>query len=569
MGVLEASVYDVIVAQGKDALSLGKTLVQDLGECPQKKYAQTIETLCQELLDVLEHLHREGTAHIQDDAFWSQSRHLLRSPLNAIQGYAELLQEDLSEGKNPCLGKLVDISRRLLPLINSIHSLEDFNRRPDMAQGKNYNTLLLQDHVIRRLEIAVVTGDASLVAHLRSLYPTHGFQECTLSHASGSLVLLDGRHVDGDSLQQAVFAPGTVRLMVNVADPEKCSFEKGVDGIIGGDLHANPAQEQLGLWIKLCLLDANNRDLSARLRRTYEVLGGAVENLDDAFVMTDAHDRLVMCNTLFKRTYAHMRDLPLGSVTYEQFLQRHMAEGFYDYGDKFPQEWFRDHLHDRSRLLTTLQKLSDGRWIRLSHNRTSDGGMTSLHGDVTHERHDAERLTYLASHDALTNLPNRALLDRQGTQILETAMEKGLYGAVLYFDLDGFKAVNDTYGHPMGDALLVEVAHRLSQSCRSKDIVARMGGDEFAVVLGDLKNEKEAFLLAKRITKDIGTRFMKDGVTVTFAISMGLAIHPTDSVSLGELLIQADQAMYQAKRLGKGRLCAYRDVGKIAFLQTT
>lgn len=561
MSAPEVTVYDLILAQGKNAIDIGEGLAHQLSQTPHGKYAKTIQTLCHELIDVVEALHQEGAAHPENDPFWSQGRHRLRSPLSALQGYAEILAEELPSPDTTPLKNLVDISRRLLPLINSIHSLQDLLRKPDTTEGKNYNTLLLQDSTIRQLEVNVITTDPQLLKDLKSLFPAHHFRQKTLSNARGGLVLVDGRCVNAQDLQGGTSVPGTWRILLCPQGAEKHPLESKWDGQVCGSLENPQTQECLGLWIQHVLLEANNRDLATRLRHTYEVLGGTVENLDDAFVMTDTHDRLVMCNTLFKRTYPYLRDLQLGEVSYEEFLQRHMAEGFFDYGDKSPQQWFQDHLQDRATLLTTLQKLSDGRWLRLAHNRASDGSMTALHADVTHEKQEAEQLTYLANHDDLTHLPNRAFLEKRGAQILETTAERGLYAAVLYFDLDGFKHVNDTQGHPMGDALLVEIADRVQQSCRSKDAVARLGGDEFAVILGDLKNEKEAFLLAKRVTKDIGTHFIKEGTTVTFAISMGLSLYPTDAETLPDLLFQADQAMYHAKRLGKGRLCAYREMG--------
>ena len=245
-----------------------------------------------------------------------------------------------------------------------------------------------------------------------------------------------------------------------------------------------------------------------------------------------------------------------------------MAENFYDYGALSAALWFREHISQRDGLQESIQKLTDGRWVKFTHNRTSDGGMVSIHTDVTDQKNDSDRLTYQAHHDSLTGLANRGLLEKRIPLVFENAQERGLSCGVMYFDLDGFKAVNDQFGHNFGDDLLVEIAHRLRGCVRSKDIAARVGGDEFVVVATDLKNEKEVMLLGKRIMKELGTLFVKDGHKATFGVSMGISLFPSDGEKYDDLLKLADKAMYCSKKTGKGTMSLYRNIESIHFLQS-
>jgi diguanylate cyclase (GGDEF)-like protein len=181
-----------------------------------------------------------------------------------------------------------------------------------------------------------------------------------------------------------------------------------------------------------------------------------------------------------------------------------------------------------------------------------DGGWVAIHEDVT-ERHRTEaRIAHMARHDALTDLPNRIELeDRIQAALLRT--QKGEQAAILSLDLDRFKQVNDTLGHPIGDALLKLVAERLRHVVREEDTVARMGGDEFAIVQLGAFQPGGATNLAQRLIDAISAPYEIDGQQIVIGTSVGIAVAPTDGDAAPALLKSADVALYRAKTDGRGR----------------
>jgi diguanylate cyclase (GGDEF)-like protein/PAS domain S-box-containing protein len=175
-----------------------------------------------------------------------------------------------------------------------------------------------------------------------------------------------------------------------------------------------------------------------------------------------------------------------------------------------------------------------------------------LTDDVTEQRQAEDTLRYQALHDALTGLPNRALVSDRLARSLSQARRTNEPVALLIMDLDQFKEVNDTLGHPVGDKLLVEVGARLAQALRDCDTVARLGGDEFAVLLTTDATHAGTQRVAERIQREIARPYELDGVTVRSAASIGIAISPAHGEDAGTLTQHADIAMYNAKRLGSG-----------------
>jgi len=167
-----------------------------------------------------------------------------------------------------------------------------------------------------------------------------------------------------------------------------------------------------------------------------------------------------------------------------------------------------------------------------------------------------QELTYLALHDALTKLPNRVLLeDRLGRAIQSAEREHGRF-ALMFMDLDGFKAVNDAYGHHVGDLLLIEVAHRIGVNVRSQDTIARVGGDEF-VLLAEVAEPADAATLADKILAVTRDPFQLAGRELRVSTSIGIAMYPGNGFDQEELLINADAAMYHAKALGRNTYCFF------------
>ena len=186
------------------------------------------------------------------------------------------------------------------------------------------------------------------------------------------------------------------------------------------------------------------------------------------------------------------------------------------------------------------------------HDQAALEALTAVGVSAFNRRRLSDEMTYLARHDALTGLHNRAIFTDRLTQALARRAPRGQV-AVLYVDLDGFKAVNDLLGHEAGDALLVNVAERINQCLRLGDTAARLGGDEFGILLDDLTEEEQADLVGARLLETLSHPFDVAHRHVRVQASIGIAFSGTEPMTAEKLINSADTAMYAAKNLGKGR----------------
>ncbi|EAU55430.1 diguanylate cyclase domain-containing protein [Mariprofundus ferrooxydans] len=178
--------------------------------------------------------------------------------------------------------------------------------------------------------------------------------------------------------------------------------------------------------------------------------------------------------------------------------------------------------------------------------------------DISERKAYEERLMMMAHFDALTGLANRALFHDRLSQTLAYSKRHQKQFAVMYLDLDGFKAVNDHLGHQAGDNLLVQTAHRLRANVREVDTVARMGGDEFAIILDDVHTRDTVELVAWKLIEAISAPYEDVGAGHQVTMSMGIAIYPEDSTSCDLLITAADNAMYRAKHGGRNCYCFHQ-----------
>ncbi|VAW87345.1 diguanylate cyclase/phosphodiesterase (GGDEF & EAL domains) with PAS/PAC sensor(s) [hydrothermal vent metagenome] len=184
-------------------------------------------------------------------------------------------------------------------------------------------------------------------------------------------------------------------------------------------------------------------------------------------------------------------------------------------------------------------------------------GAVIVFSDVTEARCMAQQMEYQATHDALTNLPNRALLHMQLQKAIARTIRTGQQFALLFVDLDRFKAVNDGLGHTSGDTLLKAVGLRLKASSRKSDTVARFGGDEFVIILENIHHEKQAASIARKIHKTLETPYTIEGRECFISASIGISLFPGDGQDAETLLKNADAAMYQAKEKGRNNIQYY------------
>ncbi|MCK9531591.1 MAG: EAL domain-containing protein [Gammaproteobacteria bacterium] len=201
-------------------------------------------------------------------------------------------------------------------------------------------------------------------------------------------------------------------------------------------------------------------------------------------------------------------------------------------------------------------------WEHVSALRDQEGRVTyyiAVLTDISPLKASEERLDQLAHHDPLTGKPNRLLFHARLTHALERAAREGTRLAVLFVDLDRFKHVNDTYGHEAGDRVLVETAARIAACVRAEDTVARMGGDEFTVLLEPLHRAGDAARVAQQIVETVRAPIALDGGEATVGASVGISIYPEHGLALDDLLHNADVAMYRAKQAGRNNYQFYTE----------
>ena len=209
---------------------------------------------------------------------------------------------------------------------------------------------------------------------------------------------------------------------------------------------------------------------------------------------------------------------------------------------------FRGDLHlrrkDRRVILTRLAAKAVAPWDLAK-------GVVWVLEDVTEQRADAARIAFMAHHDQLTGLPNRLLLGDRAKVALAQALRSKTLCAVMFLDLDKFKAINDTLGHATGDELLIEVARRLKMQVRDSDTVARIGGDEFVVVLPAIKLREDVDMIAGKIRSALAAPYLLNGHAVNTTPSIGVALYPQDGDNADSLFKCADEAMYEVKNAGR------------------
>jgi diguanylate cyclase (GGDEF)-like protein len=207
--------------------------------------------------------------------------------------------------------------------------------------------------------------------------------------------------------------------------------------------------------------------------------------------------------------------------------------------------------------------MADGRVVtQLNYPvRDRDGqfaGHLWIYEDVTHERQTAAQLAYLAEHDPLTGLYNRHRFQQELARMISDCDRGHHLGALLFFDLDEFKVINDNYGHRAGDAVLIRVASEVGALVRRNEVLARLGGDEFAVLVPNAR-EEDVIQLAERIVRAVGALpFRFEGQNLRLTSSLGIALYPVHAADADTLVAHADTAMYQAKQAGKNTWRVYR-----------
>jgi diguanylate cyclase (GGDEF)-like protein len=276
-------------------------------------------------------------------------------------------------------------------------------------------------------------------------------------------------------------------------------------------------------------------------------LNVAIDNMGQGLSMFDAEQKLIVCNRRYAEMYDLGPELVAPGTDLERIIAHRTTTDLVD-AKRFAQDSLKA-IADRTPWYY-VQEMRDGRAVAISYQPMSGGGFVATHEDITERRKAEARMAYMAHHDALTGLFNRARFRQEIEGILDRK-QGGEPVAVLYLDLDRFKTVNDTLGHPCGDALLQSVAERLRSCVGDSEILARLGGDEFAVIQTG-SQPVDATALAAAIIDKLDQPYEIDGHQVVAGTSIGIAVAPHDGIDPDVLLKKADIALYRAKKDGRG-----------------
>ncbi len=289
-----------------------------------------------------------------------------------------------------------------------------------------------------------------------------------------------------------------------------------------------------------------------RVEERLKMSGRVFNQAHEGILITDADGQIVDVNPAFSEITGYTREEVLGenpsilrSDRHSRLFYQEMWNSLHDHGLWQGEVWNRKKNGELYAELLTISALID------EHGDTVN--YLGLFSDITQSKEQQQALEMMAHYDMLTQLPNRSLFADRFKQAIAHSNRHHSLLAVVFLDLDGFKPVNDRYGHDTGDQLLIEVAQRIKASIRQDDTASRLGGDEFVLLLNDISSVEHCERLIKRIRHAIELPYLLDGDTISLSASLGITLYPLDQADADTLLRHADQAMYQAKLAGRGR----------------
>ena len=306
-------------------------------------------------------------------------------------------------------------------------------------------------------------------------------------------------------------------------------------------------------------------EVNARLQRQYELgrqqeemlqlrnlqFDTAINNMSQGLCFFDAEKRLIVCNDRYIDMYDLSHDRVRPGTPLTEIVDMRFEVGSFPAMSKEEYLCWRGNIAISPKPTDSIVELRNGRTFKIRHRPMPDCGWVATHEDITEQRQSEVKIEYMAHHDSLTDLANRVLLNERLEHALGQIDQNEIV-AIHHLDLDQFKAVNDTFGHPVGDKLLKIVADRLRGLVGGTDTIARMGGDEFVIVQAAIVDPGDATSLAQRIIHLLGEPFDIDGHQILIGVSIGIAVGPGDGLTPDKLLRNADLALYRAKGDGRG-----------------
>ncbi len=291
---------------------------------------------------------------------------------------------------------------------------------------------------------------------------------------------------------------------------------------------------------------------SSELSRINKQFDAALSNMAHGLCMFGGEKRLLVWNERYAKLYQLPPELLKVGTHHDAIIADRISRGVLKAGMSTRQKIASLDQLPKDAVSSRVDELSDGRFILISRQPMDDGGWLATHEDITERRRAEAEIVHLARHDVLTGLANRAEFNARLEHACKRLKRSGSTVTVMMVDLDRFKVVNDTFGHPAGDQLLIEVGRRLKSTVRETDVVARLGGDEFAVIQeGGSDQHEGAIALALRIISAISRPFDLNGNRTSLGTSIGIVLAPEHESDPEELLKRADLALYDAKSNGR------------------
>ncbi len=294
------------------------------------------------------------------------------------------------------------------------------------------------------------------------------------------------------------------------------------------------------------------RDISKRKQAEEDLVfaGKVFEHSIEGIVVTDCQGTILQVNQAFTVITGYSAEEAIGQNPRILKSHRH-SESFYQkmWADLAVEGQWSGEIWNRRKNGESYPE-----WLTINAVRNAQGKITnyvSIFHDITELKRQQEALEHQAQHDALTGLPNRVLFDDRLREALKRMARTGKHVALLFLDLDNFKHVNDGFGHTAGDNLLVELAQRLKKQLRDGDTLARQGGDEFLVLLGDVEDVEDISVVALRLLESLKQPFLHANVEYYITASIGVTLAPEDGNTSEVLIKNADMAMYRAKNVGR------------------
>ena len=449
-------------------------------------------------------------------------------------------------------GRVIEATSRATPDGGWVSAHEDVTERLGYEKTLREQNMLF-DAALENMAHALCMFDQDwrVIVHNRRFIELYGFPPDVVKPGTSLLELVryslaHGVHAPSSQSAEEFFEQFKQRIIIS---DEQVVVRRFADGRLVA-VRYQPL-ENGGRVLTYEDITARER-AAAELKEQHRRFDIALNNMAHGLCMFDNDMRLIVSN----KRYAEIFSIPEACVRPGMMVRDAIAASFaagnYRHRDITLDEFYDGYEASlRAGNLIARRHLADGRIINVTHEPMAQGGWVAIYEDVT-ERHRAEQsIAHMARHDALTDLPNRVLFRERMAEGLARVDAQGETLAVFCLDLDNFKGVNDTLGHPIGDRLLGAIAERIRGAVGENDTVARLGGDEFAILQADA-TPHGAGALARRLAALISEPVDIDGQEINSGVSIGIALAPNDGNAADHLMKCADLALYRAKAEGRG-----------------